>query len=440
MIEDPIELLARANPVPGSVTPAPFEDLLARIDDGAPMADRVPVAPRRARLGGFVVPALGIGVALAVAAAAILLIDHPARTAPAHVGSHSTPAKPRRPTPAPSGGMRGTVLLTGVAFTSSADGVVSLQQCEACARSAPRVRDWLATTRDAGAHWKVVQAAYSLQNPVFSGLENGWAFGDSASREALYYVTHDGGVSWAPAHLTGGQFPYTTTVAVAGGVAWAVGNRCVSGGSCTYAVMRGAASGSTLEPTVVQPAPSAATMSIVAGSARTAYATVTTNGGPTSRTYATHDDGNHWATITMGCRGEARPAAVGDAVLWNVCGAHTIATSDDGGRHWHVQRITVGFLPQLVPVSATTAWAVTSHSALVRTIDGGRTWHAYLDPATKNPAGYPGTVWPLGVLSATSAAIASDYPTGHGRTQIMVGRSIGPANRSSFIELPPGLR
>ena len=65
---------------------------------------------------------------------------------------------------------------------------------------------------------------------MFTGPEDGWAFGTSSSREALYYVTHDGGASWAPAHLTGGEFPYTTTVAVAGGAAWAIGNRCASGG------------------------------------------------------------------------------------------------------------------------------------------------------------------------------------------------------------------
>lgn len=438
MIDDPLTRLARANPVPASVTPAPFDDLLARIDSGAPVAGRLPAPPRRARLLGFVAPVLGIGVALAVAAAAILLVHHPARTAPAHVGSHSTPAKPP-PSLVPKGGMRGTVLLTGIAFTSSADGVVSLQQCEACSRSTSRSRDWLATTHDAGGHWKVVRAGYNLQGPVFTGSKDGWAFGVSASREALYYVTHDSGTSWAPAHLTGGQFPYTTTVAVAGGTAWAIGNHCPSGGSCTYAVMRGAASGSTLAPTAVQPAPNAATMSIVAGSAQTAYATAATNGGRTSRTYATHDDGRHWATITSGCRG-ALLAAVGDAVLWDVCGAQAVATSDDGGRDWHLRRTSVGRLAELVPVSATTAWAVTSHSALVRTTDSGRTWHGYVYPAAKDPAGLLGAVGPLGVLSATSAAIAFDYPTGHGRTQIMVGRAIGPANPSSFIKLPPGLR
>jgi photosystem II stability/assembly factor-like uncharacterized protein len=438
MIDDPLALLARANPVPAPVTPEPFEDVLARIENGAPAAGRLPAAPRRRRLLGFVAPAIGIGVTLAVAAAAILLVHHAVRRAPAHVGSHSTPAK-LLPNPAPMGGMRGTVLLTGIAFSSHSDGVVSLQQCEACSQSAPRSRDWLATTHDAGAHWRVIRVAYNLQDPVFTGPEDGWAFGTSASREALYYVTHDGGGSWTPAHLTGGQFPYTTTVAVAGGAAWAIGNRCPSGGSCTYSVMRGAASGSTLAPTAGQPAANAETMSIVAGSARTAYATATTNGGRTSRTYATHDDGRHWATITSACRGGG-PAAVGDAVLWDVCGANDVATSDDGGQHWQVRRTTVGLLSELVPVSATTAWAVTTHSALVRTTDGGRTWHGYVYPDSKHPAGYPGTVGPLGVLSATSAAIASDYPTGHGRTQVMVGRAIGSANPSSFIKLPSGLR
>jgi photosystem II stability/assembly factor-like uncharacterized protein len=436
MIEDPIELLARANPVPESVTPARFEDLLARIDNDATAPRRLTPA-RRVRPLGVVAPLVGIGVAVAVAAA-ILLIHHPARTAPAHVGSHGTPATPPSSV-VPNGGMRGGVLPTGVAFTSSVDGFVSLQQCEACSQRTPRTSEWLATTHDAGDRWKIVRVAYSLQDPVFTGTQDGWAFGTSASREAFYYVTHDGGTSWAPAHLTGGQFPYTTSVAVADGVAWAIGNRCPSGGSCTYAVMRGAASGSTLAPTAAQPAPNAATMSIVAGSAQTAYAATTTNGGPTSQTYATHDGGRRWTPITTPCP-DGRLAAVGDGVLWDVCGAHTVAISDDGGQHWQVHRITVGLLPQLIPISATTAWAVTSHSALVRTTNDGRSWQPYLFSGSPAPVGYSGTVGPLGVLSATSAAIALDYPTGHGRTQIMVGRAIGSANPSSFIKLPPGLR
>jgi photosystem II stability/assembly factor-like uncharacterized protein len=437
MIDDPIQLLARANPVPESVTPAPFDDLLALIDHGAPVPRRLAAPARRARPLALVAPMLGIGVAVVVAAA-ILLIHHPARTTPARVGSHGTAAN-RPSSLVPKGGMRGGVLPTGIAFTSSADGFVSLQQCEACSKHVPRTSEWLATTHDAGDHWKVVRVAYSLQDPVFTGTEDGWAFGTSASREALFYVTHDGGASWAPAHLSGGQFPYTTSVAVAGRVAWTIGNRCPSDGSCTYAVMRGAASESTLAPTAGQPAPNAATMSIVAGSGQTAYATTTTNGGPTSQTYATHDDGRHWTTITTVCP-EGRLAAVGDAVLWDVCGAHALATSGDGGRHWQVRRITVGMLPQLVPVSATTAWAVTSHSVLVRTTNVGRSWQPYLFSGSPAPVRYSGTVGPLGVLSATSAAIALDYPTGHGRTQIMVGRAIGGANPSSFIKLPPGLR
>jgi hypothetical protein len=132
---------------------------------------RLPAAPRRVRPLGLVAPVLGIGVALAVAAA-ILLIHHPARTAPAHVGAHGTPAKPPSSL-VPKGGMRGTVLPTGVAFTSSADGFVSLQQCEACSHSTPRTSEWLATTHDAGGHWKVVRVAYNLQDPVFTGTEDG---------------------------------------------------------------------------------------------------------------------------------------------------------------------------------------------------------------------------------------------------------------------------
>ena len=92
--------------------------------------------------------------------------------------------------------MRGSVLLTGLAFSSSGDGVVSLQQCERCSRSTHGTRDWLATTHDAGGHWKVLPVAYNLEDPVFTGPDDGWAFGTSASGEALYYVTHNGGAAW----------------------------------------------------------------------------------------------------------------------------------------------------------------------------------------------------------------------------------------------------
>jgi photosystem II stability/assembly factor-like uncharacterized protein len=438
MTEDPLALLALANPVPATVTPAPIDGLLAKIDNDMPAASRPPESRRRWRPLRLVAPTLGIAVALAVAAAAILLIHTPTQTAQTHPASHTTPTK-LIPGFVPSGGMRGTVNLSGVAFTSNTNGVLSFQQCSPCTGAKARTRDWLATTHDAGRHWKVAQAPYNLQDPVFTGVRDGWAFGVSASREALYYVTHDGGTSWTPAHLTGNEIAYTTPVAVADGTAWAIGNHCSSGASCTYAVIRGPAGRSTLTPTASQPAPHAQTMIITAGSKQTAYATTTSNGGRTSHIYATHDDGRHWAQITSGCRDSA-PAAIGNDTLWEQCSPRSVAESNDSGGHWHHHQANISSITDLVPVSATIAWAITSPSTLVRTTNDGRTWHAYLHAATKVPAGHPATATAIGVLSATSATTALDYPTAHHRTQILIARAIGPTNPSGFIKLPPGLR
>jgi hypothetical protein len=96
VIDHPLALLARANPVPPSVTPAPVGDLIAQTEHGTPENDRLLVAQRRARLLGFVVPAVGICVTLAVAAAAILLIHHPTWPGPTHVGSRQPRVGPWR--------------------------------------------------------------------------------------------------------------------------------------------------------------------------------------------------------------------------------------------------------------------------------------------------------------------------------------------------------
>ena len=60
-------------------------------------------------------------------------------------------------------------------------------------------------------------------------------------------------------------------------------------------------------------------------------------------------------------------------------------------------------------------------------------------PALKGPRRRPG-IGPFVALSATTAAIAFDYPTGHERTQIMISRVTGSTNHSSFINLPSGVR
>jgi photosystem II stability/assembly factor-like uncharacterized protein len=437
MMDDPITLLARANPVPSTVAPAPIEDVLARISDEARSSDRVPTASRT-RPWGFLAPAVGIGIALVIATAAVVLIHSPAgRRTPARVGLHTTPSTPPMTGFIPKGGMRGTVRLSGIAFASRNEGVVSFWQCAPCLGTRPRSRAWLATTRDSGRRWTVTSVPYTLQDPVFADAKDGWAFG--TSQVARYYVTHDGGASWRPARLTNGQIAYTVPLAVAGRSVWAIGNRCSNNKRCTYTVLRGSAAGSTLTPTGSQPAPDAQTMIVSAGSARTAYATATTNRGHTARSYATHDAGRHWTVITSGCP-EGAPMASGDAVLWEACRSDKVAISDDGGKTWHLHRSSAGAIIDLVPTSDRIAWALTNGGSLLRTTNAGRAWHTYRYLAAKLPAREAASPAPLGVLGASSAAIAVDYPTGHSRSQIMVVRALGDKNSESFIKLPPGLR
>ena len=432
MIDDPIAVLARANPVPPTVAPEPIDGVLARIADETVSGDRPRISPA-ARPLRFIAPMIGTAVALAVAAAAIVLVHAPAH----HRTPSGSPTTPATPSPGfvPAGGMRGMVAPDGVAFSSRDDGVVSITQSSL--GHPPRTRDWLATTHNAGRSWNVVRTSYALQSPMFADAKDGWAFG--VSQVARYYVTHDGGASWRPARLTDGQIAYTTPLAVAGGAVWAVGNQCPIHKACRYAVLRGIATGSTLAPTPSQPAPKAQTMIIAAGSAETAYETTTTNGGGTVRTYGTHDGGRHWTRITTGCPGSA-PAPIGNTVLWETCAPDTVAISHDSGASWQRHTTTLDTITQVVPTSATTAWAVTSHHALLRTTDAGRRWHGY--PYRRPPAAggqRPDLISPLSVLSATSAAIAIDFPTGHHRTQIMVVRALGPTNPSTFIRLPAGL-
>jgi photosystem II stability/assembly factor-like uncharacterized protein len=180
-------------------------------------------------------------------------------------------------------------------------------------------------------------------------------------------------------------------------------------------------------------------MIVSAGSARTAYATATTNGGRTARTYATHDNGRRWTEISPGCR-ESAPMASGDAVLWEACRSNKVAISENGGETWRLHRSSAGAIIDLVPTSDRIAWALTSRGSLLRTTNAGRDWHTYGNLAVKLPAREAALPAPLGVLGASSAAIAVDYPTGHGRSQIMVVRALGHRSSASFIKLPLGLR
>jgi hypothetical protein len=441
MSDDPIALLALANPVTGPVTPAPVAEVLARIyleprGRGAPSAP----APRSRPLG-FLMPTIAVGVTLAVAAAAIVLIHPPARmttTAPAGGGAalaHTTPSSAGT-------GMRGTVIATAASFATPSDGVVSFWQYPG-KRGQVRggERGWLATTTDRGAHWHLRYVGYDIADPLFANGRDGWSAGVSAAHKPEYYVSHDAGRTWAPAHLPDGERPYPTGLAVAGGTAWAVGFHCANAKSCRASVMRGAASQSTLTPVVDQPGPDPTSMLIAAGSAATAYTTAYIHDGAvirTFRTFATHDAGHSWSPIRVPCSRQSPLAAAGDTAVWQICLHDRVAASGDGGHHWQVHRSAVGAIEELVPSSATSAWAATSRSGLVRTTDGGRSWHVVLHPdADADAEAELGLAPALGVLNPASPSIAYSVPSGQ-RSQLMVSRVSGTTTSSSLIKLPPG--
>jgi hypothetical protein len=211
MTVDPLDRLRAVNPVPDGSTAPPLAHVLDQIHAGA----------------------------RPVVVAALALLGHRAPT------THSRSVPASRPVPslvpaAPAGGMRGVVEAYGIAVGPSGTGAISLQQCQPC-HAAPgvsggqRYANWLATTADGGASWTVTRHPWSLYQPSFEGAD-GWAQGVSAARAAGFYVTHDGGRTWASApsaspSLGGGH------VSVAGGEVWSVGERCAA--RCTVTVLRG---------------------------------------------------------------------------------------------------------------------------------------------------------------------------------------------------------
>jgi photosystem II stability/assembly factor-like uncharacterized protein len=437
MTDDPIALLALANPVTEPVTPAPVAEVLARVDLDAPRRGAFSAPARRSRALGFVMPSLAVGVTLAVAAAAIVLIHSPARTATTRPAASGTPTTPTTPLVAGEG-MRGTVVATAASFPTPTDGVVSfLQYPGTRGQEHGDESGWLATTRDGGSHWDVRHVGYDVGEPVFANARDGWGAGMTAAYRSAYYVTHDAGRTWAPVHLPDGERPYTTAMAVAGGAAWAVGFKCPTRESCRTSVLRGDASQSTLAPVAAQVGPDPTSQIIAAGSATTAYTTARVHDGAVVQSFATHDAGHHWSPIPSACTYPEVLAAVGDGAVWQLCLHDRVAASGDGGHHWHVHRSTVGAIEELVPSSGTTAWAVTDRGDLVRTTDGGRTWHVVVHPdANAEPAGLAPA---LGVLDPAHPSIAYSVPAG-ARSQLMVSRVSGATTSSSLIKLPPGRR
>ena len=372
MTTDPLELLCAANPLPHGSAAPPLERVLERID-----RERRPGRRWRGRTGALV-PALGAAVAIAVGAVALVLIGVHPRGAPAH---HATVTQPVPP--APPGGMRGVVSLDGAGFVSAAAGVVSLEQCLGYRNGEPTghtsCRDWLASTTDAGASWRIGRRPFNVFDPRFSGSD-GWAEGSLAlsggTSLARFLVSHDGGRSWKVASSAAPPLG-NQEVSVGGDSVWAVGGSCVRG--CTVTIMHGALTGSNLTATAAQPISGGFTnVEVVAAGPRTAYVN---NPDAFGQAFVTHDDGRSWRRIAPPCprRSFGRLSSDGSSgSVWATCdgghGSATLARTTDRGRSW--QSLAGRFVDafQFRPVSAQIAWGASPLGFVIRTTDGGLTW------------------------------------------------------------------
>ena len=421
MTTDPLELLRAANPLPhGSAAPA-LERVLERID-----RERRTGRGRRVWTGALV-PALGAVVAIALVAVALVLIGVQHRAAPAH---HAT-VRPPVP-PAPNGGMLGVVSLDGAGFVSAAAGVISLEQCLGYRNGEPTdhtsCRDWLASTTDAGASWRIGRRPWNVFDPRLSGSD-GWAEGSLAlsggTSLARFLVSHDGGRSWKVASSAAAALGFQE-VSIGGNEVWAVGSSCVHG--CTVTIMHGALNGSRLLATAAQPIPGGFTnVEVVAAGPRTAYVN---NPDAFGQTFVTHDDGRSWQRILPPCPRDSfgRLASDGSSgSVWATCeaghGATTLARTTDRGRSW--QSLASRFIEafQFQPVSAQVAWGTSPQGLVVRTTDGGLTWSTVWSAGASQPAALrthapwvaclDGCAAMLTARSVTSASVVMILTHGH---------------------------
>jgi photosystem II stability/assembly factor-like uncharacterized protein len=462
MSADPLEWLSARNPVPAGSTAPSLESVLARIESAGSR-------PGRRRIGLPLVPALAVGVTMAVVAAVVVLaVTHLGRT-PTHLppATRTTPPVPSPSSLMPPGGMRGAVFMHGAASASAGHTLFIFSQCQPCHGQAAgsRQRLWLASTLDGGRSWHVARTSLDLTMFAFAGAD-GWAEGLTPDRAASFFTTHDGGRSWHPASSADPAPGGVGNVSMAGGEVWSLGNGC-SGSTCIDAVLRAPAAGNRLAKTVAQPPLGDSTnVSVVATGRNDAYVLndiFGTDHGVTAIThtqlFATHDGGRTWRSVPTPCSrpGSSQLFRGGAAALWATCspmhGSLEMFRSADGGRHWTTVPATLGGV-QLQPASAQVAWAVGAGGRIVRTTDGGRTWTTAWYPGHPESAVLGGTMPPglnrawgtaLAVQSATTATVIAVVTRGHvdghaARTDFVTYRTTdgGHTWRPSVVRLPPG--
>ncbi|HET9091913.1 MAG TPA: hypothetical protein VFN50_05860 [Acidimicrobiales bacterium] len=309
--------------------------------------------------------------------------------------------------------MRGLVQVMGVAFPSSSDGVVLLQQCWPCQATTGTYTNWVAVTSDGGSSWQVHKTDMPVRGKTrlsFTNAADGWA--DNG------WYTHDGGLTWHKAAVPAGAL--IDSVSVAGGTVWAESAGC-SAANCASGVFIGPATGSSLTPVADQVLGTGyAPGTIFAVSASTAY--LDAEGPHGNEIVATDDGGRSWRTVASPCPAgdyASRFMAVAPSALWQFCqkgitittptgtavkgvpgGRAILARSGDGGRHWTSAPVSTRLVGELEPWSLTTSWVWTLQ--LARTTDGGGSWTTVWSAP---PPGKGETVTPE-AFSSESASVA----------------------------------
>ena len=329
-------------------------------------------------------------------------------------------------------GMLGLVQLTGSALSGRGGGLVSLWQCQPCARR-PRTAGWIARTTDDGASWAVFRSPFAFgYAPAFSGPQTAW--GQSLSRspgqagrglflpDGRIWVTHTGGRTWRWARLPGRSSLYTYPVTIAGGEVWALAGPCRPG--CGHMVVHGPASGEALTATATPPNPDQPNVAVIAAGRQTAYVEAgpapplnVTSGAAGSHLYVTRDGGHSWRLTNLPCSTQlptTELAADGPSSLWEQCATPShgflVARSTDGGQHWTAHPVPgAGGLAELRPVGNDTAWATIGAGprTVLRTTDGGVSWRVVLHTSAS------ATLLPMRPRSAAVDEILVHPLTGH---------------------------
>lgn len=430
----------------GRVSPARIEALAFRAAPVRPAARRLRRAAAVAWVG-----VVAAGLVLAVTLTAGRPGGHPAGTPT----TNPTPTSGVAP-PAPvTSRMPGEVEVVAAAFPTPAHGVLLIEQCYPCRAKSGTMRLWTAVSEDAGRSWTVratdmtgaPSGGFSLS---FADATDGWADGG--------WVTHDGGLSWQKAVVTGTTWP-VDSVDAAGGTVWALADGC-SGGGCGTVVLSGPAGGSSLTPVPSQPGVDLVPGSVIAVADGAAYVDGWGSNGHVA--FGTTDGGRSWLALAQDCPAGTFKASVlaadSPSSLWAFCeegvpvttptgtvlkgepgGQEYLARSTDAGATWTTTPVTVT-AGQLAPATPQVAWLWPGLRALWRTVDGGGSWSQVWSSGTVQlPAAGDAQPGAFSAEGPSEAEMAVAVSASNGTYLVVDQTTDGGATwRATTVSLPAG--